>query len=525
MFMNIKEITTLYEKNGLDTSKTKDLFEQAKPLFECYQTITPRKVDFLEYLEWWKWIEKNKKFDVYVGREFKSLINLMNENAIRDFDLSKYSLENFDKLSISDKLNLFLELNEKYTFFLECKKISIIKSYLESENNSIADEEMIKKICFLELVFEEIESQEDKNNEYFIGDYDFKEKIPKKLIHLKSDLEKISKTLDISLDDLENIFKSTKEIREEISFFRMEYEILEKEKEEIYASKFNELIYELENAKKKAQKEESELKLKIQEEEKARIIGENEGNTGEMEKIIKDIQGVVTVKEPVIPIIVYWPESKNSKVPKKELERFFEEIKQIENKKGKRVSLFLLTSAGKDVTLARLKQFQEEGKKHNMPRLVEGALGGYGSFFVMGTEEIVDTAIMSPQNRKKISESIFLKSEEINLEEENYLRYELGEVKNSEDGKPSLNRIVTRLNRTKNKSIEQVKFIPYVERNLVVIDVVLNSQFKTLFKFADYYKAKYHITKGESMIMHINDIGKTIKFENGSRKEESFDQK
>ena len=85
------------------------------------------------------------------------------------------------------------------------------------------------------------------------------------------------------------------------------------------------------------------------------------------------------------------------------------------------------------------------GNLQALPRLVEGALGGYSSFRVDTDKNITDIAKMSPENRKKItlllpkSQRTQLLPECIIQSETDYLRYQFTDKRDKSIDKKYLN--------------------------------------------------------------------------------------
>ena len=240
-----------------------------------------------------------------------------------------------------------------------------------------------------------------------------------------------------------------------------------------------------------------------------------------MDNKIEELKQTQTVKEQVIPLIFSWLEREDISLTKriggsKKLSEFFEKIKQIEKNEGVRVSLFLVTNTGKEVTQKRVSQFQEKAKEENLPRLIEGALGGYSAFRVDSAGRIIDMAKMSKENRRKIinlvekSKGFYMPQNLIDETEDNYLRYEFSGTKDSSITKQYLGIMISRLLSDEKIKRQPLKFVPYIERNSIGIDVLLESQVKGISQIADYYKIKYEIDPEKTLKTNINTIDEFI---------------
>ena len=321
--------------------------------------------------------------------------------------------------------------------------------------------------------------------------------------YLRRDLEDISKLKEIAAEivNIETKAAAEKTIKDK-------YALREKQNEE-RKRKFEE------EAKKR--KEEAVLRIKEKErQERERVIGKDEGYTGRMEQKIKDLQTTPTAKEQVRPIIFAWFEKDDvsllKRIGSKRLTAFFDKLKRIEAETGVRTSLYLITNANREQTVRRLEEFKVRAKAAGLPRLVEGALGGYSSFRVDTDKNITDIAKMSPENRKKItlllskSQRTQLLPECIVQSETDYLRYQFTDKKDKSINKSWLNFTVNGLLSDPRVSKQPLKFLPYIENKCAGIDVVLESQLKGLSQVPEYYKSKYHIAPGKTIKVSIEDI-------------------
>ena len=134
--------------------------------------------------------------------------------------------------------------------------------------------------------------------------------------------------------------------------------------EKVISDKYSLREKQNEERKKKlaeqAEKNKQEAIARIKEKERQerdRVIGKDEGNTGKMEQRIKDLQTTPTAKEQVRPVIFAWFEKEDVSLLKrlgtKRLTAFFDKLKRIEAETGIRTSLYLITNAGKEQTVKR----------------------------------------------------------------------------------------------------------------------------------------------------------------------------
>ena len=186
----------------------------------------------------------------------------------------------------------------------------------------------------------------------------------------------------------------------------------------------------------------------------------------------------------------------------------------------------MVTNANQFTTQNRVKELQKKAEDYEMPRLVEGALGGYGTFKIDKNGNVIDIAKMSFENREKIKKLLertlrfSLPTELIDETEENYLRYEFTDKKDASIDIRYLQAMAGRLLKDEKVKSQPLKFVPYIEKNRAGIDVLLASQYKGLSQLADYYKAKYHLASGKGFQVSTSSIDefltKTLN-ENGER--------
>lgn len=520
----------------------------------------------------------NQELEDVLVRYYLELVNLIDKNnawVFVNLSASEHTEDNFRKVPTSEKFRIIFDINKKYSDYLDIQKVADIKErvMLDSE----LTEQEIKQIAFLRLMFDSLENDFIKKEFYCFDEkflralVEFKKgkvlrieefmKTKSKAIQYDYEKNKNFFTTEDYRDIAENLILSSKTLKRGITtVIRYFAEISESEAEEDYlrleAKTFKELeekylkmdalekSIKKEDSPKDDDKPEEDLKeekeslenqeepkeepQKINEEEnnksekeENRVISETEGSTGEMENKIEELKQTHLAKEQVIPLIFTWLEREDISLTKriggtKKLAEFFEKIKQIEKEQGIRVSLFLVTNTGKEVTKKRMAQFQEKAKDENLPRLVEGALGGYSAFRVDSTGRVIDMAKMSKENRRKIinlvekSKGFYMPQNLIDETEDNYLRYEFSDSKDPSITKQYLLIMISRLLSDEKIKRQPLKFVPYIERNSIGIDVLLESQVKGISQIADYYKIKYEINPEKTLKTNINTIDEFI---------------
>lgn len=494
-----------------------------------------------------------------------SFINLLPEN---------YTAEKFNSLSIEDKFKVASELNYKYIEFLEFQKLADIRDCFKG-GTKLSDDE-IKQIAFLKLMFNSIENDFIKKEFYCFEPrflralVDFKKSKVKRLEDymnakpkgIRLEYEKnqrffstedyrdmaeslmlTSKTLKRSISAIIDYFSEISESEAEMEYLRIESQIF-RELEEKYL-RMNVLKVNTQKESKKAQKEaekqrkaeekrrKDEERRKKEQAEKARkereraeaeenrIIAPEEGSTGKFEEKVEELKQTYSAKEIVIPLIFSWLEREDTSLASriggtKRLSEFFETIKRLEKLQKSRISLFLVTNAGKEITLKRVRFFQAESEKHGLPRLLEGALGGYSAFKIDASGKITDMAKMSEENRRKIinlverTREFYMPKDLIDETETNYLRYEFSKNDDSSITKQYLGMMINRLVSDEKVRKQPLKFVPYVERHSTGIDVLLESQVRGISQIADYYRAKYEIAPTKTLKADIDSIDKFI---------------
>ena len=525
--------------------------------------------------------EKAEDFDNKVqkllDKYFLDLLSSIKSNRawkLMGISAQNYTLQKFQELELNEKFAMLKELNRKYFEFLKIQKYADIRDYIKIGEN-ITDSE-INKVEFLMQMFNRLDNL-DMRREFFCFDKKFlitlvnfkKKRSKEKRLEdymkskgeaIKYDYEKYS--IYFSTEDyreiIDTILVSSKTLRVSLTYaIESFYELSETEAEEEYLDvEYNNLI-ELENKclkmgiqkvkldkKKELQKQEiqkienqekklRELKEKL---EKQRL--ENEKKKKELEQIkvkaednkakedLENSQKKINVKEQVNPLIFFWFEREDitltRRVGSKNLTAFFDKLKKIEEETGVRVSLFLVTNAGKEVTVKRLQEFQKKARTNGLPRLVDGALGGYSSFRVDELGNITDISVMSEENRNKIIKLLekpvrfYLPKDIIDGTETDYLRYQFTDKRDSSINKRFLMSCIIKILSDERIKKQPLQLVPYIEKDLAGIDVLLSSQLEGLNQLPGYFKSKYQIAPGRTLRVNIETINDFIE---GKQKE------
>lgn len=584
MDIDYQDIVNIYKKNTIDISGLKKGLEVAKPLSgrPRYRAVRlsgenariyMRTLDITRAQETPKNVQHIQKEIVQeLERYFDRLVQSMKECRawkITGLVAQDYTMEMFKTFPVSEKVKMLKDLNNKYTRFLEIQKIADIRDCVFTFKNLSQDEDKLKKICFLTLMFKKF-SNKDIIREFYIFDKSFlnaliehkKDKKTKdsldsfmgrKRKSTYRDFQKYSKyfsqedfrelaenititarTLKVPNSSVIEAYSEMSETEAEIAYLSSDITILDSLEEKYNAMEVIRLQEEKEKEVREVAKIEEEKRRKAEEElekrrkeaadrlkkkeqlQRNRVLGKNEGQTPFMEAKIKEIQNTTTAKEQVNPLIFAWFEKEDitltRRVGSKKLTEFFDKIKRIEAETGIRVSLYLITNSGREVTVKRLEEIQKKAKAAGLPRLVEGALGGYSAFRVDSDKRITALAKMSPENRKKISALLSrsmdfpLTQDLIESEETEYLRYQFTDKRDKSIDKKYLNFAVNRILSDPRISKQPLKFLPYIENKKAGIDVVLESQLKGVSQLPEYYKSKYYVAPGKTMKVSIEDI-------------------
>ncbi len=465
-----------------------------------------------------------------------------------------YSNPKFNSLNINEKFQMIEELNRNYSEYLKYQKIADIRDYIRF-NGELSENE-INNLLFIQLMFNNIDNEEIKR-EFFCFDkkfltslVDFKKSKVKRLEdYMKSkrkavanDYNKYSQFFNTEdyRDIMENLLLTSKTLHTSISYIiGAYYELSESEAEESYINeeyynitslknkhaKMNVMGIKLENKRKIQLKEHEkieetqrkliQLKLKQNDLSKEKIKQDEQIEKKKKEQqMIKNMQKKeLNLKEQVNPLIFSWFEREDitltRRVGSKNLVAFFEKIKQIEIETGIRVSLFIVTNTDKEITIKRLQEFQKKAKTNGLPNLIEGALGGYSSFRVNSLGEVTDISIMSDENRNKIIKLLerpvrfYLPKEIIDHTEKNYLRYQFTTKKDQTITKSFLSTCISKILTDENIKKQPLQLLPYIEKDLAGIDVLLTSQLEGLKQLPEYYKSKYEIAPGKTLRVNI----------------------
>ena len=570
--MDYQELITSYNKKGLDITDLKEKLEIAKPLkgrpkFRALDMIAKRSALINDTSNVLIISEIPDKVEVFfedtatVLREYFEVLidSIKSAKAWKFMKLvpTEYSIEVFEKLSDEKMFEMLLVLNQKYLGFLEYQKVADIRDCLRNGNN----EETIRRLQFLMNMFSSFKNEEIKN-EFFCFDkkflmalIDFRKSkslrledfIKSKKRNVQQEYDKFinffsnedfrtisevlvltSKTLKTTVGDITEAFSELSESEAEISYLKDEYKEFKKlekkflrmkvvrvqwEKEKRIKEKL-ELVRQIAEEKKKKQQEEAH-RQKLEEELKQQ---EDEIRKKLLEAKFKEKlqQANKSIKEQVNPIIFSWLEKEDitltRRLGNKVVIEMFDKIKKIEEKTGIRASLYLVTNAEKEVALKRLHDFKKKATTNGLPDLVEGILGGYSTFKIDKTGKIINIAVMSEVNRKKIinllenTKGSNLLREKLVSETDSYLRYQLTDRNDKSITKEYLNLSIKNILKDERVRRQPLKFLPYMEGKCAGIDVLLESQLKGISQLPEYYKNKYNIAPGKTINVRIDQI-------------------
>lgn len=575
--MDYQELITSYNKKGLDITDLKEKLEIAKPLkgrakFRALDMIAQRSALINDTSNVLIISEITDKVEVFYAdtskvleEYFDVLINsIKNAKAWKFMKLvpADYSVDVFNQLTDEKKFEMLLGLNKKYLKFLEYQKIADIRDCLRNGNS----DETIRRLQFLIKMFDSFKNREIKN-EFFCFDkkflmalIDFRRskclrledfiKTKKKNVQQEYDkfinfftnedfrtisenLVTTSKTLKTTIGDVIEAFSELSESESEISYLEDEYKEFKKLEKKFLRMNVVKVQYEKEKVKRekiefakrlaeeKKKKEQEEIQRKKLEQE-LKQAKENEAKKKLVEAKLKQklLQENRPNKEQVNPLIFSWLEKEDltltRRIGNKKVVEMFDKIKQIQEKTGVRMSLYIVTNAEKEIALKRLQDFQKKATTNGLPNLVEGILGGYSTFRIDITGKISNIAVMSDVNRQKIinllenTKGSSLLREKLVSETDSYLRYQISDRKDKSITKEYLNLLVKNILKDERVRRQPLKFLPYMEGKCAGIDVLLESQLKGISQLPDYYKMKYNIAPGKTMNVRIDQIDNFI---------------
>ena len=581
-FIDYQDIITLYNSKGLDTSSLKRKLEISKPLnaSKKYETLEYSDNYAVFYIDIRNILvmmsRKNKIEDFYedvkyrVTDYYEKLIKRIKRQkawTIMKVNAKEHTLDKFTSLKLPEKIKEAIEINKSYRNFLEYQNIADIKEHLCGKKDELSEDEL-QKIQFLQNMFDNMKNPEVKR-EFFCFDQDFlkalitfkkskkttldkfmeeqKKSVKqdyKKFSHYFTTedyrdiiecLTKTSKTLKCSIKSVIEAFSVFSESKEKICYLKEEQEMLE----DLYA-KYQEIakvLLEKITQKNKVSQKDGEKKV-IQSRMpvmKSRNLKENTlekvstgSNTLEEKQYQNKLRNMHNVKEKVKPLLFSWLEREDMtltrRVGNKNLVAFFEKIKQIEAKTGARVSLFLVTNASKEVTLKRLQDFQKKARTHGLPRLVEGALGGYGSFRISKDGKFTDISKMSELNRNRIirlfNSKILINgdSEELVVPEEtNYVRYQFSDKKDKSITIKWLKYIKDGLLKDPKIKKQPIAILPFIEGRYSGMDIVLGSQLEAIRNLPMFYEQNFYVVPGK--ILKANSTSLQDFLENNEEKQ------
>lgn len=585
--MDYQDLITSYNNNSLDIADLKENLKIAKPLkgrlkYRAIDIISQRSAllndinNLLIALEKGERVEEfNKDTNILLNEYFYTLvksIEILKAWKFMKLISTEFTQEKFEGLNPKEKFKTVLFLNREYLQFLKYQNIADIRDCLK--NVESLDDEIIKKLEFLRLMFSKLKNKEVKI-EFFCFDKDFLIALiwSRKFKSLKIDdflksrkksvreeykklskfftnedfrdvsenLDLTSKTLRTSVNNIIEAYSEMSESESEVYYIEEEFEQLkellkkykkmqtikkeyDKQKAEKEKAEKERIEKERKEQQKKLQREKEEAE-KLNKEKEEEIVRDiiNPKNLQKTKKIKKsekiskkaDTNDIVP-KEQVNPLIFSWFEREDititRRIGSKNLAKFFEKIKEIEADTGIRVSLYMVTNAGKEVTLKRLEDLKKKALKNGLPNLIEGVLGGYSSFRVDKNGNIVDIAEMSSAKKQKVIKLLEKAKGEAfsrDLIDENaelYIRYQMTDKKDKSINKKYLNLLISNLLKDENIRMQPLKFLVFMEGKKEGIDVLHEDQLKGISQLSEYYKDKYTINHGKIMNVRIDNI-------------------
>ena len=559
--MDYQELISLYINKGLDITNLKEKLEIAKPLkgllkYRAVDIIAQRSAilndinNLLITLEKSEKVENfNKDVEILLEEYFRIITKSI--SSIKAWKFMKitpleYTLEIFQNLNTKEKFKMIMFLNREYWNFLQYQNIADIRDCLKNANE--LNNDVIRKLEFLKLMFDKLKNREVKI-EFFCFDKSFLisliwsrkckglkledfMKSRKKSIqeeykkfsqffsyedfnNVTENLELASKTLKVSVSNVIEAYSEMSESESEVYYIEEEFEQF---KELLKKYQRMQIIKnEYEKQKKQILKQEKvRTKVELEKNQKEldnREISKKEKNkTSNQEKKYEN----VVPKEQVYPLIFSWLERDDitltRRVGSKKLTGFFDKVKEIQEKSGIRISLYMLTNAGKNITLKRLEDFKKKAKQNGLSNLVEGALGGYSSFRIDKNGTITDIAEMSDRDRNDIIEmlenthNVILTRDLVDKTEDSYIRYQITDKKEKNINKKYLNLIISNLLKEDNIRKKPLKFLLFMEGKKAGIDVLFEEQLKGISQLSEYYKEKYSIIPGKIMNVRIDNL-------------------
>lgn len=502
--MEYQEIITAYKDSSLATSEFLEKVEKAKllkgrPRYRAID-IVDNSLTLNSEITYLLTMPENKykaerfleNLEIVLYNYFAKLIDSVKECkawTVMGIIPKGWSKQEFEELTTENKFKVLYNINQKYYKFLEYQKIADIKDLLNIENLS---ETEIVRLNFLISMFDNFKNERIKS-EFFCFDKKFLMALMSFKRGRQLRIEEYMETRKLSIQEdykKYSVYFSTKDFRDIIENLTLTSKTLK-----ISLTKTIESFYELSESEVESTHLENDFEA-LKNLEKKYIKMDRLRN-----KMIDERR---EKKERVVPIVFTWFERDDvtlaRRITTKKLMDFFDQIKKLQIAMGVRISLFLVTNTDKDVTLKRLEELKKKSAASGLPKLVEGAYGGYSTFRIDKDGTITDIAKMSDVNRNKIikllekGEKQSLSRKIIVEEETNYLRYQVADKKSKMITPDYLDKYVNQILQDEKIKKQPLKFLPYIEKNCSGIDIVLESQLKGIEHISEYYESKYNIS-------------------------------
>lgn len=584
--MEYQEIITEYKDDNLDISKLKEKMEIAKPLkgrlkYRAANRIEnsidlifsiPNTLVISEIPE--KCQQFNRSCNKILEEYHNILIKSIKETNAWEFlkiSASDYSKEKFIELCSEEKFKTLLELNQKYSFFLQYQKFADIRDCLGKGVE--LDDKTIKKIEFLSKMLNALENSRIKtefymfNEKFLINLANFeKAKNVKLENYMKSkgknvydeyiklsqffsveDFKDISenliltsKTLNVSIPNVIQAFSEISETEMEIEYFLSEYNEINQLKSKYQKMKAieeqNEKIVEeqIDETAETEEVQDDDEELISEDKQEEEETGEHneieifEEDSEDLEEQIEEVNEEPIEKETVNYVKLFWFQREEKlearTMTEEQLYAFLDKIKQMEEETGVRSSLFLITNSNEYITKKRFEVLQKEAEKRGMPKLLEGALGGYSSFKIELDGSIKNISRMSEVNRNKIitlMSNYGIEDSYINKDEKLYIRYEFSNENDKAITILSLNRLKSVLENRIRRSNQPIEILTFLEGSYSGMDVVLNSQMAGIAQIESYYDSKYNVLGKQGITVYTNNISE-FNFHKCNEEEQEF---
>ncbi len=550
--MEYHEIITAYEENSLDISDLKQKLETAKllkgrPKYRAVELVMqradivltiPNTLVISEVPE--QTFNFEKQCNSILDQYYNILLESLEKTDAWEFlELcqSDYEIKKFKDLTVEEKFQIILDINKKYFYLLQYQKIADIRDCLKNVDD--LDDITVRKLEYLIKMFESLNNEISKKEFYLINKdvlmalvnfrkskfVKIEDYIKTKRKSIYNDYKSIAdffSTEDLK-DIAENLFLTSKTLKTSVlniieAFSEMSETVMEIDCLLDEYNQFKKL--EAKNRRMQSIKREGEENLEIDNtkeiinESKVELCEEPVEECDEEHINNKDDTNYVENERESINFILFFWLDREEKTLKERIgsqyfSEFFNRIKELEIQNGIKSKLFLLTNSSRDITQKRFKEIREEAESKEMPKLIEGALGGYGSFKIDSEGNLSDLATMSEENREKIiklMENFEFIPDIIKTDITDYIRYQFPNPKDRTITMVNLVRIQNTINKNLENLKQPVTILPFMEGSYYGFDVLLKSQIDSWHQLPMYCKTKYYIEQNNLFSVKIDKI-------------------